>query len=64
MWMIQGNVQKEMIANIGVEKVFDQVLPVGVRLYCTSQRNRGWNSGTWRQALFGLPWLQLQLAGL
>jgi hypothetical protein len=31
MWMIQGNWQKETITKIGVEKVFDQVLPIGVK---------------------------------
>jgi hypothetical protein len=36
MRVIQGALQKETSANIGVEKVFDQILPKGVRLYHTS----------------------------
>jgi hypothetical protein len=40
MWMTQGNLQKETITNIVVEKVFDQITPIGVRLYRTSQQNR------------------------
>jgi hypothetical protein len=42
-----------MIANLGAHDVFDETLPVGVRLHCAGGQNRGQMVAGGGKSLFG-----------